>query len=146
MYLGSSPVPLCHHFSCSAPPTPSPETCPMLHGSGRSREAAPRAQSTLRVVVPASYGSREGRAARCGPKYCLGGAGWRPACAQHWGLASPPAFPRSGRPRIAWPRSGTCTRRRPGLSRSFPSWWSRRYSGRTGTRPGGATAWGTEGV
>lgn len=70
----------------------------------------------------------------------MGGPGWRQAGTPRWGLASPLTFQRSGRrnghPKTAWPCSGACTRRRPGLSRSFPSWWSRRYGGRAGTRPG----------
>lgn len=75
-----------------------------------------------------------GRAAGCGPEYWWGGPGWRQAGAPRWGLASPPAFPLSGRPRPAWSCSGACTLRRPAPSRSFLSWWSRRYGGRPGTR------------
>lgn len=119
----------------SAPPLNVPVQLP---GSGRPRELALCAQSTLGVVVPPSDGSREGRAAGCGAECWWGGPGWRQEGAPRYGLASPPSSPHSGCPRRVWPCSGACTRRRPGLSRSFPSWWSRRYSGRRRT---GLGAW-----
>lgn len=119
----------------SAPP---PDVPTQLPGSGRPGELAPSAQSTLGAVVPPSDGSREGRAAACGANCWWGGPGWRQEGALRGGLAAPPSSPHRGCPRRVWPCSGACARRRPGLSRSFPSWWSRRYSGRRRT---GLAAW-----